>query len=318
MNIIVKENKIKPIVFNLEEIRNNLTIELDKYKNLVVTEESVSSGKSTRASLNGLKKQIKDAQSKVKKEQMLPFEVFKKKTDELIKMIDEPVYLIDSQIKGYEEKQKEEKRELIFEYWKGLDLFGLQEARDIDCVFRNEWLNKAITIKKVKAELDVFADKFKADYELLSDTLKDSDNKDLLLEHYVKTLSLSNTLTKKKELEELAKRQEEARQARELENKRQEEANQSREAEVKKQEDAKPIELEKKSQPVGLEESLHYAKEGESQNEDIAQEFGLHYTKNVFEIKYIKAILKAETKHKILNLFKEENIEFEISDEPIK
>ena len=101
------------LTFNYEELKQGLTEKVEMYKTLVYSEEQIKEAKADRASLNKLKSALNDERIRLEKEYMKPFNDFKSKVAEIIKIIDEPIAMIDTQVKGYEEKKKAEKLEAV-------------------------------------------------------------------------------------------------------------------------------------------------------------------------------------------------------------
>ena len=82
--------ELKPIDFNYEEIKQELSIQLQKYKNIIFEETDIQEAKKTKADLNRLKKQVNDKKIEVKNESTKPYIDFETKIKEIISMIDEP------------------------------------------------------------------------------------------------------------------------------------------------------------------------------------------------------------------------------------
>ena len=94
------------LTFNYEELKQELTEKVNEYKTLIYSDEQIKEAKADRASLNKLKTALNDERIRREKEYMQPFNEFKSKVAEIIKIIDEPIALIDAQVKGYEDKKK--------------------------------------------------------------------------------------------------------------------------------------------------------------------------------------------------------------------
>lgn len=104
------------IKFNREEIEESLKRIEEKYRGLVFTEEELSLGKEERAKLNNLVKDLGTYRKSVVDEFSTPikeFETFMKEAEKRAKEISNN---IDVQIKGFEEKQKQERLEKVKEF----------------------------------------------------------------------------------------------------------------------------------------------------------------------------------------------------------
>ena len=106
MNMEIRINDLslpEKIIFNYEELKEGISAKVAHYKNLVYTDDQIKEAKEDRANLNKLKKALNDERIRLEKEYMIPFNTFKAQLNEIIKIIDEPVTMIDSQVKEYVE-----------------------------------------------------------------------------------------------------------------------------------------------------------------------------------------------------------------------
>lgn len=140
------------ISFNFEELKTELTDKVHLYETLVYTDEQIKEAKEDRASLNKLKKALNDERIRREKEYMLPFSRFKEQIAELIKIIDKASGAVDTQVKAFEEKQKEERRKNIQEFFDDIELLSFDWLK-LEQIFDERWLNASVTMKAVKTEL---------------------------------------------------------------------------------------------------------------------------------------------------------------------
>lgn len=138
------------ILFNADELRQELRKTLERYKTVVYTPEQLKTAKADRASLNRLKKALNDERIKREREYMKPFEDFKEEINSLIAEIDKPLKLIDDQVKGFEEERKKRKHEEIKTLFESLNP---HEWLTLDKIEKQEWLNASFGIKAVEAEI---------------------------------------------------------------------------------------------------------------------------------------------------------------------
>ena len=148
MNELTLNVKQNPgvIELNFDEIEKALDAKLAEYKGAVFTEESKSIAKSEVANLRKLKKDFEDARKGVKKEWMKPYEDFEAKMKNLTEKIDEPICLIDSQLKDFERKRREERREKIKEIYQEIigdmeeycDLGRIYDTKMGECHYNHE------------------------------------------------------------------------------------------------------------------------------------------------------------------------------------
>ena len=99
----------------MENVSEFLDENLKKYE-VVVSEDAVKDAKKDMAELNKIKKSIKDVAKKAIDEYMEPVAVFKEKLKEIEEKITSTREFLGSQVQKYENKRKEEIREIIDNY----------------------------------------------------------------------------------------------------------------------------------------------------------------------------------------------------------
>lgn len=138
------------ITFNYEELKAELLQKASVYASLVYTEDQIRDAKADRANLNRLKKALNDERLKREREYMKPFDDFKSKINEIIRIIDEPVSTIDRQIKAAEERQKEEKQEAIKAYFNSVPSIEGFEMLRLEQIMDAKWLNASVSMKSIQ------------------------------------------------------------------------------------------------------------------------------------------------------------------------
>ena len=114
--IIIKTDlQLGSVQDNFDEIKTLVTSEMKRYKGLVFADADIRDAKATRAYLNRLRTQIEERRKAIKKQWNEPYVLFENKAKEIVAIIDAPIQEIDGQVKDYEERQREEKREAIRE-----------------------------------------------------------------------------------------------------------------------------------------------------------------------------------------------------------
>jgi hypothetical protein len=68
----LKKEVLQKIEWNYKEIKNYVAGSVEKYKNLVVTEDSIKTAKDVKAKLNKLADELNERKKEVKKSAMLP------------------------------------------------------------------------------------------------------------------------------------------------------------------------------------------------------------------------------------------------------
>lgn len=205
MEFKITEKKIGEVSFNYEECKAYLQEQLKQYDNLVVVEEELPKFKEIKAKLNKVAKAMNDRKIEIKKEYMQPYTDFENKVKELIGMVDDVNYKIDTQLIGFEEKRKAEKKaEIIAEYDKK------NAPIPIEKIWSDKWLNKTYSMKNVLEEVDTLLKKINNEFKVLEIICNGNEEKlSILKAKFVKTLDVNETVAEyEQEMSYMTKKEE--------------------------------------------------------------------------------------------------------------
>ena len=196
-----------PVVWNYEELKENLTVALADYKGRTYTEAMLPEAKEDAAKLNKLKKAISDERIAQKKAFMKPFETFEAQAKEICEMIDTASSGIKEQLDTFEQKRIEEKTDhiesMFAEIMSNYDLPFITFRQ----IFNEKWLNKTVTDKAITKEITEICEKAIKDLEIINKMPNCSFE---AKECYKTTLDLNKAIA---EGERIAQIQEQKRQA---------------------------------------------------------------------------------------------------------
>jgi len=205
------------IDFNYDELKIQLAESLDRYNNLVVTEDAIQPAKKDGAALNKLKTAIDDKRKDVKKACLAPYEAFEVKAKELTGMIQEPIDVIDHQVKGFEEQKKDEKYKAIAHFYT-TNIGDLIDLVSLERILPDKWANTGTTLISVTQEISESIQKIRNDLGIIEKMSAEFSQQ--MTDVYLKTLDMSAALAEKNRLEE----QQRILEARKAEQERQREA----------------------------------------------------------------------------------------------
>ena len=196
---------IKAIEWNYDELKAELVKKLEQYKGLVYTEDQIKEAKADRAKLNALATAIDDKRKQIKKQCLQPYERFEAQIKDLLAVIKEPVALIDSQIKGYEEEKKQKKLEEVKALFKKLkDAAGEElEFVSFEQIFEGKFLNASISLKMVETVISNKFNSIKCNLKTIADLKEYSFE---ATEVYKETLNLNTALEKAKYMVDIAEK----------------------------------------------------------------------------------------------------------------
>ena len=205
---------LKKIGWNRDEIKKAVISITEQYKGLAYTEEQLQEAKKDRAKLNAMKKDISDRRIQVKKALLEPYEKFEAEVKEVVALIDEPIALIDKQIVAYEDRIKEEKiAELVGFFNESIG--DLKEKLLWEMVFDQKWANKTVSVSSCKKEILQKISDVQTDLAAIKSSI-DERHQDYAEEFYFgHGRNLSYTITEINRIQELERKAEEARIARE-------------------------------------------------------------------------------------------------------
>lgn len=216
---------LKEIGWNNEELKKEIAEKVEEYKGLVYTDGQIKEAKADRAKLNKLVKALEDKRKEIKKLCLEPYERFEKQIKEVIAIVNEPIALIDGQVREYEELKKREKTE---EIEKLFEEKNKPEWLELKAIWDTRWLNATKSMTQVEKEIDDILSKIDVDILALQSLEAFSFE---AIETYKNCLDISKAIAEGKRLAEIQKRKEEAQ--------KEEEAR-------KAEEQAKQAEIEKK------------------------------------------------------------------------
>lgn len=191
------------IEFNFEELKKELSVRLQKYNNLIVTEDAIKDAKSDRANLNKLLTAIENKRKEVKKQYLAPYEAFEKKVKEITALIQEPIAAIDTQIKAFEDAEKEKKKAEIEAYYNE-QIGELAELVPLDKLWNPRWLNVTYKMADIQKEITDAIFKVRNDLKIL--TALKSEFEVQIKDKYLENFDMSAALAEKARLEEQQKK----------------------------------------------------------------------------------------------------------------
>lgn len=193
--------------WNYEELKANVELSLKKY-NQLVTEETYADAKKDMANLNKYIDDITKCVNEAKQKYCAPYLKLVEEANELKKMINEARNQIATQVKAFDEADKQEKFNKITNFFTTLDF----DLVDLNRIFNDKWLNKGTSDKKWQTELTAKVEQIKKDLEMINlFGVMNDDEKNTIKAYYLQTLDLTLAKSKYDELQALKKKVEQPR-----------------------------------------------------------------------------------------------------------
>lgn len=200
MELRIKQPSFPEVIeFNFDELKQEIGNKVEKYKRLVYTDEQIKEAKKDVAALRKFTKALSDERIKVKKQCLQPYEEFENKINELSAIVNEPITLIDKQIKEVEEKQKQDKQDKIIEIWKNTDK---PDWLSLAMIEESKWLNSSFSLKQVQSCIDAKVEEVKESLATLSNLTEFAFE---ARQVYKSSLDLGKAVNEANRLSEMAK-----------------------------------------------------------------------------------------------------------------
>ena len=149
-------NKQLPIIkANFDEVKESLNQSLEKYKGIIVTEETLQDCKKTQHDLSKVKNGIETFRKSVKRDMEVPIKEFEAKCKELVSLIGEVEQPIKDGITVFDNKRREEKKIKALEFIKDAVIkHGLDEKYAMRLTVIDKYLNLSASGKSVKEDIE--------------------------------------------------------------------------------------------------------------------------------------------------------------------
>lgn len=244
---------------NFEEIKKELLAQMEIYKELEVTEENKPERKKDIATLRKMIKAVNERRIDVKNRFLVPYTEFEQKVKELVEIINEPIGILDSQVKEFEAKQRLQKIKdinttfcTIMENYPTLcNNIGIAEIYD------SRWENATASMKSVRDEMTAKLNTIRDNVALISSMVSDKTEEALSL--FWGDLDVAKAVGMINRYEA---------QKREIQARLEEQRRKEKEAEEERQRLARERELEREKQRVRDEEMARIRKEEQIREEE--------------------------------------------------
>lgn len=139
------------VTSNIDDLKNFMKIVKQKYEGWIVTEDDIDIAKSERTKLNKLEKKISDERKKIQKKANADIEILIDTLKTYEKEVKGISNFIGKQLKGYDEKIREEKKVEVQK--KINNIFTRNPGLKIFLEWNDKWLDKSFTFKKIENEV---------------------------------------------------------------------------------------------------------------------------------------------------------------------
>lgn len=154
------------IDFDFDAVKVAVEEKTSVYNGIVVAETDIPNAKKDLADLRKFRKELDDSRKAVKNEWMKPYEAFEERAKQLLKLIDEPIALIDGQLKDFEKARIEAKQKHLHDLYEQ-NIGGLAEYLPFESLKKPSWDNKSISDQDIVYSIQEAAVKVSTDLDAI-------------------------------------------------------------------------------------------------------------------------------------------------------
>ena len=203
---IITQAPKDPIQANLGALREYIVLVTKRFEGAIYSDDQIKLAKKERTDLRRLKDSIDTKRKALKAAWNAPYIAFENELKEILAQIDKPVMLIDQQVKDFEARQKQARREHLEEVFNQANTLG--ELLSFDRVLTDEMLRASVSQARASNDLANRVLQIVDEVTKLEALLK-PEYRTNVLSAYFKDFNFANALMKQKELElEKAKQEE--------------------------------------------------------------------------------------------------------------
>ena len=144
---------LPPIQWNYAEVKAWIEDGLARYKGVVYDENQIIEAKKDRAQLNKLVQALDAKRKEMKALYLHPYEKFEAEAKELIAMVKDQAAEIDTQVKAYDERRKQEKLEKIKNEIYSPMIDNLADLVPYERLHDPKWLNVSCSVSTIGTEM---------------------------------------------------------------------------------------------------------------------------------------------------------------------
>lgn len=143
---------LQKIEWNFEELKAEITSAAQEYETSVYTDDTIKSAKADRARLNKFVDALNAKRTEIRKQLLKPDEQFGQEIKELTGIVQKAIDNIDSQVKDYERRQRQEKTEKIRDFYEA-NIHDIGKYLPFERVMKPEYALASTTMKSIKQEI---------------------------------------------------------------------------------------------------------------------------------------------------------------------
>lgn len=189
---------LQKIEWNFDELKAEITAAAQDYEVSVYTDDTIKQAKTDRAKLNKFVDALNAKRTEVRKQLLKPDEQFGREIKELAGIVQKAIDNIDSQVKDYERRQREEKTAKVRDFYDA-NIHDIGEYLPFEQVMKPEYANASKSMKSIKEEILELIQKVDEGLAILSEV--DSPYAGDMKEVFLKTYDIGAAMAERNRLE---------------------------------------------------------------------------------------------------------------------
>lgn len=189
---------LQKIDWNFEDLKTEITASALEYETSVYTDDTIKTAKADRAKLNKFIDALTGKRTEIRKALLKPDEQFGQEIKELAGIVQKAIDNIDAQVKGYEERQREEKTAKVREFYEE-NIHDLSSILPFERVFKPEYANASTTMKSIKEDILALIQKVDEGLAIINEV--DSKFAGDMKEVFLRTYDIGSAMAERNRLE---------------------------------------------------------------------------------------------------------------------
>lgn len=191
---------------NFDEVREWLDTNLAPYREMAVTPDTIPTAKQYRANIRKVRDRIDESRKEAKNAALAAYSAFEAKCKELTGLCDEAANSIDSQVKAFEEAEKQEKISTLHDIYLELADDEIESYCPWGVINNPKWANKGYSVESASDEIRNAIQNTRDDLATIRGM--GGDDTPYLLDIYRQTRNISAVVRKASELKTMRQREE--------------------------------------------------------------------------------------------------------------
>ncbi len=195
--------QLPTIEWNFDALKTWLEDGLASYKGRVYDDSQINEAKKDAANLRKLKEAIDGKRKELKRDYLEPYEAFASQAKLLTDMIDKQIEEISGQVKAYDTRWKEEKRQRIEAEIYGPMIGDLAGLVPYDRLHEAKWLNRTASDSQISEALGTKIDRINSGLFAINNMELEPDLEAAVKAAFMRHFDLSEAMAEKEQIERM-------------------------------------------------------------------------------------------------------------------